>query len=78
MVRLLVNLTQDRVTGEKETNCNSRAQEVSQKWDLSSGQSRQLLYFVDNKTICEESTGQINLGFRYSTSKESKLNLYPG
>ena len=29
VVRLLVNLTQDRVTGHKETNCNSCAQEVS-------------------------------------------------
>uniref|UniRef100_A0A8C6D3N3 MAGE domain-containing protein n=1 Tax=Moschus moschiferus TaxID=68415 RepID=A0A8C6D3N3_MOSMO len=55
-----------------------RDEERARKWDLRSGQGRQLLYFVDNKTICEESTGQINVGFRYSTSKESQQNLYPG
>ena len=76
MARLLIKLTQDRVTGEKETNGNHVHRSVidmgPKKW------AKQASYFLDNEMFCEEWTGQINLGFRYSISKESKQNLYSG
>lgn len=60
--------------------------EVPQKWDLGSSQGRQLLYFLDKERsgeqenkkpvlICEELTGQSNLGSGHPVSKEPEQSL---
>lgn len=49
--------------------------EVSWKWELRSGQSRQHLYFLDKHYICEKLIGQRNLGFGCPVSEELGLGV---
>ena len=82
MAELVVKLTQNRLTGEKETNFNSCPYGLSWKWNLRSGQSRQLLHFVDKEIINLkriDRTKELRFGcliykeFQQSLSSGSKL-----
>ena len=72
---LIIKLTRDRWTGEKETYLNC-VHGGSKEMTLRSGQSRQLLYLLDKETVHWWGTDRTKKPrFGCSISKESKQTL---